>query len=284
MPPKRITPKTAKGTTKKRRAAVEVGDQPKTPTPSRLRKTSKLPVLDNDYVDESDQCQNSEDEEVVITSTPVRDHSIATSTTYYAEPPAKCPKLDGNQGLTPLKPLSSILNFHLTFKSDVELARKESKDVLLRVNFHIRVAAWQSLEFNKELRANFVHAAFGIMKAQVLNMDVDDGRHIKGARALGLVVGEQIQKYSNMLMKNMRENFLCLLRILFENEGAQKMLETLLVGAETRGARAFNEHYSVIDQEEVNEIFIKNDVYLVADLWSPIIDLVEKDYLLTALD
>ncbi|KAF8451630.1 hypothetical protein BGX38DRAFT_1141966 [Terfezia claveryi] len=285
MPPKKLSLKTAKGATSKKRKAVEV-DEPPTSTPSRPPKT-RVPVVEKDYVDieDSDQYHNSEDEKVVIGSTPVRDPSIATSSIYYTEPaPPKRPKLGSNQVPTPLKPLGSIQNFHVSFKSDVEAAFRESEDVLLRVNFHIRVAAWQSFEFNKDLRVNFVQAAFGITRAQAFNMDVEDDREVKGPRALGLVVGKQIRKYSNVLMKNMRENFLCLLRMLFEYEGAQKMLESLLVVVETRGARAFNEHYSVIEEEEINEIFIKNNVYLVADVWGPVMDVVDKDYLLTAPD
>ena len=48
------------------------------------------------------------------------------------------------------------------------------------------------------------------------------------------------------------------------------MLGTLLVVAETRGARAYNEHYSVINQEETDETFINNDVYLVAGCGAPL--------------
>ncbi|KAF8458107.1 hypothetical protein BGX38DRAFT_1256822 [Terfezia claveryi] len=125
---------------------------------------------------------------------------------YHDEHRLKRAKLGGNT-ITPvaLKPLSMIIAFHSDIKSDIERAFKNKGDISLRVNFHIHLAGWHSLDIPKTVRQNWVQAAFGMMVRQIQQMEDEDSLRSHGVisrpKPLGVVVGEQMRKYSNMLNK-----------------------------------------------------------------------------------
>ena len=250
------------------------------------------PTLVGDDDEDDDDNDNIESEEEITTpasiSGPAPTPAKVPMIYHVDETPtqAKHPKLGGNAPTSVvMKPLIQLCTFHYDMKTDIEKPFNDKEDISLRVNFHVHISGWDGLDISKINRQNWIQAAFGITRAQMTQLDKEEeDKHVRGLRPLGIVVSEQIRKYNNTLNKGMREQFLCLLKMLFECPKATQMLQSILVGVEGRGARAINDNYSIVEQEEINDVFVKGDIYLVANVWSPVLDVVEKDYLLTAPD
>lgn len=114
-------------------------------------------------------------------------------------------------------------------------------------------------------------------------IDADDGGK-KTEVPIGVMVGQQLRKYNNTLMRNLRIHFNALVKMFIDCPVTKAILDRVLRQVEMRGvARAINDSNPVADESEINDLFMKNNIGLVSDVWSPIMDIGEKDYLFTYL-
>lgn len=98
---------------------------------------------------------------------------------------------------------------------------------------------------------------------------------------LGVIVGRQMRKYGNHLVTRIKLNFEAALKMLLEAPEAQKIIESILGIVEIRVPRSINENYAVSGIDEINDCFVKGDMYFGSDIWTPILDVYEKDFLLS---
>ena len=82
-------------------------------------------------------------------------------------------------------------------------------------------------------------------------------------------------------MRELRRTFECALKMLFECPNMKNYMESLFMQVELRGVKSIKEGYPCIEPEDVEKLFLKGNLELVNDIWSPILDVVENDFICT---
>ena len=90
--------------------------------------------------------------------------------------------------------------------------------------------------------------------------------HSLNTEPIGISVVRQMRIYIKGLLPTLRFNFECLLKMMFESEGVQGVLESLFHKVETRRACTIKNSFTCIESDEVDMMFIKGNIRLVADV------------------
>ncbi|KAF8457343.1 hypothetical protein BDZ91DRAFT_786016 [Kalaharituber pfeilii] len=200
------------------------------------------------------------------------------------ETPCKRPRTSSGakeSGVKELIPMLSQLKWvHPDMKGDTEVAfTATSAELVGCVNFYVRVSMWKKREITKVDRDHFVQAAFGVSSFQ-LNLSEADGDSKKINEPIGIIVARQIGLYAKSVLRKLRMHFEALLRMFLECEEANAIVSSILFQIKARGSESIRLEHPCVDPTEVKNIFIKDNLRLVCDVWHPIIDVVETDYLL----
>lgn len=99
----------------------------------------------------------------------------------------------------------------------------------------------------------------------------------------GVIVCRQMKMYHKWVLKELRRTFETSLRMFFECEDMKLYTGSLFMQVEQRGAKSIKEDYSCIESEDVEKLFLKRNMELVLDIWSPILDIVDVDFIFVNL-
>ena len=258
---------------------------PPTPSPaSRRRQAEQIsPMINVDEIEDEDS--NEEDNVAVTITTPA------------ARPAAKKLKTIPRSNDAPAC-LLSIKWVHPDVQADVLNLNHTGGSVNGCMNFYIRAATWITRDISANERVNFVVGAFGVPKKDASKVDSEGIGSSKSPEMFGLTILQHFKGYLNNLLARIRINFDALLQMFLNSEDSAIFLQAHLgiwdmkkkleaTRTAKRGTevpviniRSIQPTVSIMDEESVNDIFIKGDMKLVSDVWFPIMDVVEEDFLL----
>ncbi|KAF8427505.1 hypothetical protein EV426DRAFT_572183 [Tirmania nivea] len=146
---------------------------------------------------------------------------------------------------------------HPDYKKDCEIGANlgtlELKNV---VNFYERLKMWKKLEQVSGDREKVVKAAWGLDAKQLQQAEREIQAGVK-QEPVGVVM-------------------------FLECEKAHGYIESLFSQVEARGTKSINDQFPCIDTEDVEYMLLQEKgMKLVSDIWSPILDVVDIDYICT---
>ena len=161
-------------------------------------------------------------------------------------------------------------------------------ELMACVRTWVRRYFWQIRHLTREGRDE-ISMGFGANEAQVKEME-----HDGCDQPFGNSVALKIKTYHHALMGTLRNNFDLLLKMFWNCQETQGFVNGQLMIAEAkRQAALLRESEGVrvrikgaapntpiIDEDEVNEKFIKGDMKLVSDVWNCVLDVMDEGFLM----
>lgn len=189
--------------------------------------------------------------------------------------PAKKARLKGK---APVVIFSQITWIHSDFKKDIEGASAGGiAAVKNATNFHERLKMWKKISESMDGRKVLVLACRALEEKQLSRAE----RGPEGVlnEAFGVVVVRQMRIYHQWLLKGLRQTFECALKMFFECEDTKTYMDSLFLQVELRGAKSIRDGFTCIDAEDIEKMFLKGNLELVHDIWSPVLDVVDNDFI-----
>lgn len=136
---------------------------------------------------------------------------------------------------------------------------------------------------------------FGVSKDDAAAYEAGINCGGDGEKPWGVLIAERLKNYYHGLMAKLRENFDLLLIMFWNSEstkpwirGQMIMVEAAKQAALLDGRQGMKRKLKcggtgetpIIDEEDVDELFLKGNMKLVSDVWYHILDVVERELLL----
>lgn len=168
-------------------------------------------------------------------------------------------------------------------------------DLIACLRFYVRAIMIQKRSITTSDRIDFA-VCFGVSEDDASAYET--GLKYKGdvEKPWGVVMAQKFKNYYHGVMAKLRDNFDLLLKMFWDCEGAQLWIRgqlimveaaqqaALLNGGDAKGKKLRIKRglgdAPLIDEEDVDELFLKGNMKLVSDVWNYILDVVEPELLL----
>ena len=265
-----------------------------TPTrTSRGKRKSSSSVIQHVPLDAEDDISEDDEDLQPVLESPFTQQSTQQSTPKPRyEPNKKRLKTTARAPPPPRLPTIVLDWVPINMKVDILKANERGNldDVYSCVRWYIRVICLVKRDLTTEDRQKLVMLLFGLGEAQVQlveNSTVGDKKE-----HFGVKVGRKIKHYYNGLMEIFRKRFDALLTMFWKSKEpdvkqfieGRLMIWKVVHSANARRnlgrLEADESSTPIIYEDEVNEWFLKENMKLVHDVWSTILDVVDTDFML----